>query len=144
MKSGKSTSMPAGMPFRKCYCHKCGERLNKNYVTRLIPPDSPDFKKHARIGTKRVAPIGDFEVTECNSYRCPNCGNVIDYYEQITIGKIQKKYKNKILHESTVDRDWAEFKAKTERNGKILKFLGMFLILSLLFLFYYFFGDNLK
>lgn len=131
--------MPAGMPFRKCYCHKCGERLNKNYVTRLIPPGSPDFKKHARIGTKRVAPIGDFEVTECNSYRCPNCGNVIDYYEQITISKIQKKYKNKVLYESTVKNDWDEFHKKTERNGKIIKYLNLCLILLALGLFYYFY-----
>ena len=137
-------SMPAGMMFRKCYCHKCGERLEKNPVTRLIPPDSPEFKKHARVGGKRVAPIGDFEVTECNSYICPNCGNVIDYYKQITISKIQKKYKQNILYESTVKSDWDEFKAKTDRNEKIIRFVGTGSALLLLVLFYFFFGDQLK
>lgn len=141
MKAGKSTSMPAGMPFRKCYCHKCGERLKKNYVTRIIPPRSPEFKKHAWVGNKKVAPIGNFELTKCNSYICPNCGNVIDYYEQITISKIQKKYKNKILHESTVKSDWAEFKAKTDRNKKIIEYLFLCLMLLALGLLYYFFGD---
>ncbi len=142
MKAGKSVSMPAGMMFRKCYCHKCGERLEKNRVTRLIPPDSPEFKKHARVGGKRVAPIGDFEVTECNSYRCPNCGNVIDYHKQITICKIQKKYKQNILYKSTIESDWDEFKAKTDRNEKITKGLSLCLLLLLLGLFYYFFGDQ--
>ena len=107
-------------------------------------PDSPEFKKYARVGGKRVAPIGDFEVTGCNTYICPNCGNVIDYYKQITISKIQKKYKQNILYESTVKSDWDEFKAKTDRNEKIIRFVGTGSALLLLVLFYFFFGDQLK
>lgn len=32
------------------------------------------------------------------NYRCPMCGNIIEYKKQVVIAKIQKKNKNKIVN----------------------------------------------
>lgn len=129
MKSGFYTSVPGGMVFKKHYCHKCGERLQKNPNKRLVSRNDPDYGSY-RIG--RFYSTGDIEVTEYN-FLCPNCGNIIEYDEQVVIGKIQKKLGCDTLSESQIEeiRGWAdEAVARNEKKMYIASKIIFALIIA--------------
>ena len=86
-------SIPLGMIFKKMYCHKCGERLVKNKYSRIILKGDPEYKIYKRgyFGEGKA-------IQHKYNYRCPMCGNIIEYKKQVMIAKIQKKNKNKIVN----------------------------------------------
>ena len=90
-------SIPFGMIFKKMYCHKCGERLVKNKYTRIILKGDPEYKIYKR------GYFGEGKVIQYKyNYKCPNCGNVIEYKNQKEISKIQKEKKMIILSNDDV------------------------------------------
>ena len=93
----KSFSIDLAMVTRKFYCHKCGERLQKNPRTRLIKRGDPDYKKHSKIGRMNV--VGDVEHTEYD-FKCTFCDRLTECDEQYVIEKIQKNLKKHIISEA--------------------------------------------
>ena len=116
----KSISIPAGMVFKKFYCHKCGERLVKESKKRIVTPKDADYREYNSIADIHM--IGDIEVTEYD-FKCPECGNIISYDEQCVIGKIQKKINKKELNEQEIEENREEIKNKLDKNAKIYKFI---------------------
>lgn len=116
----KSISIPAGMVFKKFYCHKCGEKLVKEPKKRIVTPKDADYREYNSIGNMHV--IGDIEVTEYD-FKCPSCGNIIKYDEQCVIGKIQKKLDKKELYEQDILENREKIENKINRNKKIYKFV---------------------
>lgn len=116
----KSISIPAGMVFKKFYCHKCSERLVKEPKKRIVKPGDIDYREHNKIG--RMHMVGEVEVTEYD-FKCIECGNIISYDEQCVIGKIQKKLNKKELNEQEIEENREEIKNKLDKNAKIYKFI---------------------
>lgn len=90
----KTVSVPIGMVTRSFYCHQCGERLERWPKTRTLSPGDPDYKKHSRFRHRHM--IGDVEVTEFE-FRCPACGNTLEYREACLMEKMQKQLHKKVL-----------------------------------------------
>ncbi len=91
-------SIPFGMIFKKMYCHKCGERLVKNKYSRIILKGDPEYKIYKR------GYFGEGKVIQYKyNYKCPKCGNVIEYKNQKEISKIQKEKKMIILSNDDVN-----------------------------------------
>ena len=91
---GYECTIDAGMLFRKMYCCLCGERLQKEKVIQVYRRGEPGFR--TRVATIRT--IGMQELTEVSYvYRCPHCGRITTYDEQLRIHKLQKKLKRRIL-----------------------------------------------
>ena len=116
--NNKSVSIPMAMLTKKFYCHKCGERLIRNARTRTIKRGDPDYKKHSGVG--RMHLIGDVEFTEYD-FKCPACGNIIEYDEQCVIGKIQKQLRKNILSDEEVLNNRGKAEDSINRNSKIFK-----------------------
>ena len=116
--NNKSFSIPMAMLTKKFYCHKCGERLIRNARTRTIKRGDPDYKKHSRVG--RMHLIGDVKFTEYD-FKCPACGNIIEYDEQCVIGKIQKQLCKNILSDEEVLNNRGKAEDSIKRNAKIFK-----------------------
>ena len=79
----KTVSIPAGMVFRKFYCHKCGQKLQRAARTFTVRPGDPDYKKYAihKNGLRITFFPGDVQVTEYD-FCCPDCHHVTGYREQ--------------------------------------------------------------
>ena len=125
----KSYSAPLGMLTKKCYCHKCGERLVKHPKTRTLSPGDPDYKWYSRIVHTHL--IGDVEVTEY-VFKCPSCGNIIEYDEQCVIRKIQKKFNKKIITDEEVLNNRENLEDSIKRNTKILKVIVYLVAITLI------------
>ena len=130
----RSYTSPMGMLTKKFYCHKCGERLIRNARTRTIKRGDPDYKKHSRVG--RMHLIGDVEFTEYD-FKCPACGNIIEYDEQCVIGKIQKQLRKNILSDEEVLHNRGKAEDSINRNAKIFKVIFSVVALALIGLFIY-------
>lgn len=94
---GYEAEIPAGMVFKKMYCHKCGEKFKIKKISYILKKGedgySNDILGHPTIGM-------DKKEIWYYIYKCPNCGFEISYDEQVRISKIQKKKKKKILTEN--------------------------------------------
>ena len=114
----KSFSIDLAMVTRKFYCHKCGERLQKNPRTRLIKRGDPDYKKHSKIGRMNV--VGDVEHTEYD-FKCTFCDRLTECDEQYVIEKIQKNLKKYIISEAEYLENQDKARASIERKRKIIE-----------------------
>jgi predicted RNA-binding Zn-ribbon protein involved in translation (DUF1610 family) len=101
---GHEIKIPAGMVFRKMYCHMCEIRLGKYKVTNEYKKGEKGYRytmgAGIAIGMDRVA-VSTF------IYKCPNCGHEITYDDQCVIAKIQKKLKKKVLTQDEISDYWA-------------------------------------
>ena len=95
---GFEISIPAGMLFRKMFCHKCGAELKKEKITKCY--------KRGEQGFSIWVPgagltLGMSELSRSHYiYKCPNCNALIDYKDQRIVAKKQKLLNKKILNES--------------------------------------------
>ena len=107
----------AGMIFKKRYCRKCGERLIKNPIRSVVQRGDPEYYKHNRMGRGRMLDK-TIHVTEYN-YKCPSCGNIVEYDDQLVIEQVQKKMKSRTLSETELisEMEWAQ--NRVSRNKKI-------------------------
>lgn len=91
---GYEAKIPAGMIFRRMYCCKCGTKLTWHKTREVYQKGEPGYHNHilghATIGMARIE-IASY------IYKCPNCGNIITYEEQLKISKTQKQLKRFIL-----------------------------------------------
>lgn len=131
MKAGYTKNIHLGMIFKKHFCHKCGARLCKSPVVRLVSPGDEDWKKYNRIGQMRIAPVGDIQVTEYN-FKCPDCGSIMEYDEQLVIHKIQKKLKSNVLSAAELEqnKEWATKAIK--KRKKIQSVISKIVMLALI------------
>ena len=128
----RSVSVPFGIMFRQFYCHKCGERLEKELRTRTLNRGDPDYKKHNRFGRKHIV-AGTIRVSEY-VFVCPHCGHTIGYSEQCVIEKIQKRLGEKQLTEGQI-ADERPFVEKRMSRAKTVRKV-IFWIIVLLILYY--------
>ncbi len=113
-----------GMVFDKFYCHKCGQQYMNNPITRTVRPGDPDYRKESR--TVKGHLIGDVEVTEYN-FKCPDCGNEIDYDSQCNLQQIQTLLGKNVLtdQEIAAHKPWVGTpKNKYDVLAKVLTFVG--------------------
>lgn len=136
---GKSWSIPASMVFRKSYCHKCGTKLNKEKIHRVVTKDDPDYYYYQEVGNY---PKYDYDVY---SYRfcCPQCGNKITAKEQDILRRIQKKTGTNIVSSLDIDSNYDIAKKKENRSVKITNILIPNIMLLIVFVIMYF-VDALK
>ena len=125
-----------GMVTKKFYCHKCGERLNRQSQTKLLKPGDPDYKKHNRIN-HRTHMVGDVEVTEY-VFQCPSCENRIEYDEQLVLHKIQKRLRKQVLSETDIAENQGKIEAAMDRNARVFKLLLIAITLGTIALVFYF------
>lgn len=121
----------AGMIFKKRYCRKCGARLIKNPIRSVVQRGDPEYYKHNRMGRGRMLDK-TIHVTEYN-YKCPSCGSIVEYDDQLVIEQVQKKMKSRTLSETELisEMEWAQ--NRVSRNNKItftvfLSVLALFII----------------
>lgn len=91
---GKEITIHLGMIFRRMYCQKCGETLNKKRVSNTYKKGDPNYSNdilgHYTIGMDKIERVYYI-------YHCPNCGLEVTYDEQCNVAKKQKRLKKKIL-----------------------------------------------
>lgn len=93
---GHEIKIPAGMLFRKMYCAKCGEKLQRQKQSKIIKKGEEGF--HRSLG--RYITIGMTEIKETRFvYICPKCSQITTYDEQLKISKRQKQLRKKILND---------------------------------------------
>ena len=96
---GYETEIPVGMIFRRMFCHKCGTKLKKEKMTKLIKKGeegySNDILGHSTLGMSEIS-------RSLYVYKCPNCNSLISYEKQCVFAKKQKQLKKKILDECDV------------------------------------------
>ncbi len=130
----KSVTIPAGMVFKRFYCHKCGERLVKHPNKRIVKPGDSDYREHSRIGDMNV--IGDIEVTEYD-FKCHDCGNIIHYNEQRVIEKIQNKLQKNVLSDEEISENREIIEKKIKIKQKIFRIaLGVITVAIVAVVFY--------
>ncbi len=110
MKS-KSVSIPFGMTFKKYYCSKCGTRLEKEKIHRVVTKDDRDYYQYHEYGT---FPQRDYDVYSYQ-FKCPTCGTRISFDEQCIIEKIQKKCGHFVLSPAEINEN---YKTSREANNK--------------------------
>ena len=132
----KSISIPAGMLFKKFYCHKCGERLSKHPIVRTVKCGDPEYQKHKYH--RAVYYVGDaIEVREFNHFKCPTCENVIHYNEQLIVRRIQKLLEKQTLSEEEIERNLQQAKKHLKRKRRIRNILvGALALISILLISY--------
>lgn len=93
--TGYRIQIDLGILFRKMYCCKCGERLKKHSISRIIKKGDYDFDTQL-VGQKTS--IGMDKIKETTYiYKCNSCCYTIDYDYQKRIAKKQKSLKRKNL-----------------------------------------------
>lgn len=123
MRTGVSIQIPAGMLFRKFYCHRCGERLKRQAKKRIVTPQDPDWHKHNRVGRIQFFE-GDVEVTEYD-FCCPCCGQITTYDAQVQYRYIQKKHDTSVLSQALLRQELPWATEKWERKKALGKMLGV-------------------
>ena len=93
-----------GMIFKKMYCAYCGSKLKKEKVVEVFTKNDSEFKRVylGKINIKEMTNIS-------YRYRCPNCGELTNYNQQLQYRKEQKKARKKILFLNTK-------KSKNQKN----------------------------
>ena len=94
---GSETKIPAGMIFKKMFCHKCGAPLKKEKITEVYKKGNVGYSNkilgHSTLGMSEISKSHYI-------YKCTNCDSKIDYDRQCVIAKKQKLLKKKILNEN--------------------------------------------
>ena len=130
----KSSSIPLAVLIKKFYCHKCGERLKRNPITRTIKRGDPEYRKHSRRGHSHV--IGDIELTEY-SFICPSCNQIVEYDEQLIIDRIQKNVSRHVVSQTEIDENIESATKSLKRKRKITNIIvGTFIVALVIFVFY--------
>lgn len=92
---GHEMNIPIGMLFKKMYCYKCGNKLEKKKISEIIKKGdlaySDDILGHGTIGMDKKEQISYI-------YKCPNCQLEITYEEQCIISEKQRRANKKILN----------------------------------------------
>ena len=94
---GYEMKIPVGMLFKKMSCCKCGEKLQKNKVSKINYKGDKEFKT---IKYGHTVILDKKQKIENFVYYCPNCNIVTEYDEQVKISNIQKKMNKLILDHS--------------------------------------------
>lgn len=85
---GHEIEIPAGMIFKKMYCHKCGNKLKIKKVSNVHKKGDSNYSNkilgHATIGMDRIEKVNYI-------YWCPKCNSEITYEDQCAIAKSNKK-----------------------------------------------------
>lgn len=92
--TGYEGEISIGMLIRKMYCSKCGNRLDRKKVSNLLHKGENGYQNHI-LGHQTIGM--DKIVKTSYIYKCPNCGNITTYEEQLIISKKQKKNKTRVL-----------------------------------------------
>lgn len=121
----KTHSIPMGMAFGKFYCHKCGERLKNNPITRTVHPGDPDWRRASKSGNTYYG--GSVELTEYN-FKCPSCGHEIDYYTQCTYKQIQKMLGKNTLSDQEIKEYKPAAKEAEEKRQKVIEIVAFSVI----------------
>ena len=99
MKTGATVSIPVAMIFKKYYCHKCGCRLKRQKITKVLNPGDPGYeaaKRQLRNGHFFIS--GDGAISSASYvFACPECHDTITFEEQEDIAVKQKYAKSRIL-----------------------------------------------
>lgn len=137
--NGKSSSIPVGMVFKKYYCSHCGARLEKERTHRVVTKDDKDYYQYHDVGTY---PRRDYDVYSYR-FKCTECNKRFSYTEQCVFSRIQKKIGKRMLSESEIKEHYDKAKKSDARVTHILNLLMPFLFLSLFFIPYFAFKENI-
>ena len=96
---GYEEEMSLGMLFRKMYCFKCENKLNKHKISKIYHKREKGYQNHI-LGHSTIG-MDKIELATY-VYKCPNCGHEITYDDQCIIAKIQKKLKKKVLTQDEI------------------------------------------
>ncbi len=114
----KTHSIPMGMVHGKFYCHKCGERLKNNPITRTLHPGDPGWLRASKSGNTYYG--GSVELTEYN-FKCPSCEHEMDYHTQCTYKQIQKILGKNTLSDQEIKDYLPAAKEAEEKRQKIIE-----------------------
>ena len=117
------------MVFKKFYCSKCGEKLEKEKTYRVVSKDDKDYYQYHEAGQ---FPRVDYAVHDYR-FMCPSCANRISYEEQCIISRIQKKKRRHQLSDDEIVENYQECKKAQYKNAFINGIIGA-IINSLIFL----------
>ena len=94
---GYEMKIPIGMLYKKMFCCKCGAKLQKKKISKLISKGDTDYK---RIKYGHTVILDKRQIRERLVYFCPFCNIITEYIEQLRISNIQKKKNNLILDDN--------------------------------------------
>ncbi|MBQ3506585.1 MAG: hypothetical protein IJA89_07440 [Clostridia bacterium] len=114
---GYETNIPAGMVFRKMYCHRCAMCLERQKEINTYKKGEAGFSPF--LGGSSTIGMNEKQVTTF-IYKCPNCGHEITYDNQCVIAKIQKKLKKTVLNQDEISDYCSKHKhAVTQEKTRI-------------------------
>lgn len=107
--------MPLGMHFKKMYCCKCGNKLDK----KSLPVVSSSITTKIRRNVFTLFPIYDdlnsVKLTKVKSdsylYHCKQCNYLMTYEHQNKVRKYQKKHGKLLLTEAEIKSLGVSFRA---------------------------------
>ncbi len=129
----KHYSIPIGMVFKKHYCAKCGTKLEKEKIHRIVSKDDQDYYEYHDYGT---FPRRDYDVYSYR-YKCPFCYNQISYTEQSILNRIQKRVGYKTLTENDIKVYYNVFKSSEAKKNLIRNIMISFIFNALFLLLFY-------
>ena len=133
---GYSMSISFDMLFKKHYCHKCGSKLEKEKVRRVVTKKDPDFYSYWSGDGK---PIGDAKINvDSFIYVCPNCKQRYLEEEQDQIDIIQKKVNSKVLSGFEIIDNIDYVKGKLKKRKVISDIVSRIVLAFVLALMVYF------
>lgn len=102
---GTETTMPLGMLFAKMYCCKCGLKLNRQKISKVLVKGEDDYSStflHKKMlvpgGFVSRGTIGMDEIKKFTYvYKCEHCNYLITYDEQLIISNAQNQHNKKVL-----------------------------------------------
>ena len=83
------------MLFRRMKCSRCGAKLKRQKITSLGKKWVKEPGVQPILGRQLYLDKSNQVDSYC--YRCPGCGAITDYDEQLRISKLQKKLGKTIL-----------------------------------------------
>ncbi len=95
---GYDMEIDVGVLFRRMYCCKCGTKLKRTSISRLVKKGELGHDEHLvpmRVAIYTYSP----QIKVRYVYICPKCKQVTTYEQQCQIAKRQRKAKTKILEE---------------------------------------------